>query len=506
MITINSQPKEIDFSGNPLAFKLSSDEYIVSAGVEAYMTLTKVGTLTGGQTFIVSFLDYDLTFRVGTGSTDDGLYIPTSATIDQLLEYMSYNYLLTKYYNCTKKSSTELKFEAIEVGTEFNIEADVTNSAGLTTSKVAGTDRLLEANFKMFWQLYFKNKYRIYYDSIPEQFADVDEDGEVTIHINKILEQGLNTISIELPEFNTQFLKEGKKILFTYYLKFAEFYGSDPAVMRLNESDVLYAIKGNLPFDKFPGHDFYGDLQLSGAFLTNKTQPIETFKEAQQFLTWINTGSTIDTLAVVVRCYRKASPASPMVMVRDWFYDVDNKDVIVCPAGYNQLYVQTTGDCFKYEVYLAEVFDDSPPVIKSEVIEFTVLPKPLFAKQFLYRNNFGAYETLIAEKVQNKFEIETQIYEKDLEYDYQLPSGEMVVITENAHNKYTVRTGTMNKVAADHLCEMLSNNEVYITGNLQFIPIIIEKGSVELSDEADDLFMVKFDYRYTINGKLSEDA
>jgi hypothetical protein len=193
-------------------------------------------------------------------------------------------------------------------------------------------------------------------------------------------------------------------------------------------------------------------------------------------------------------------------MLHDWFNHVDNKDVIVCPAGHNQLYVKTAGDCFKYEVYLAEIFVNSLPVIKSEIIEFTVKPKPLFAKQFLYRNNFGAYETLIAEKVQNKFEIETQIYEKDLEYDYQLPDGEMVVITENAYNKYTVRTGTMTKAAADHLCEMLSNNEVYIIGKLQFVPIIIEKGSVELSDEADDIFMVKFDYRYTINGKLSEDA
>ena len=349
----------------------------------------------------------------------------------------------------------------------------------------------------------------IFWKSMPEQFYDPSINGSSAIYLNQQLKTVFNKKLIEnlLPDFNTKFLTESRETIFHYFIQFAEVYGSTPEVKVLNSSDVFQVLNGKLPFDQYPGHDTLIDLQNTGKFLTNQSKPVETYKSAQQYLYWMNCeGRTIPQIGLMVRMYRNSNPSNPFTMVRDWIRNVAPLDVIIAPAGHDQLYAGIMSEVFKYEVFINELFDEAPPVQLTEAVPFKMVPQKQYSKQLLFRNDFGVYQTLIVEKVQHKFEFETEIYQRDLEYDYQLPEGELTVKTENFHHKFTVRTGTMTKASADHLCELFANNEVYLIGKLQFIPIIIEKGTIELSDEADEIFTVKFDYRYNINGTLSPTA
>jgi len=505
MIEIEIQPKEIDFVGNPLAFSIIGDNYIISAGVYSYVQLSKTGTLTGGEYFSLSFLDYELTFLIGTGYSDTGLFIPAGATRDQMFTYMCYNFLLTKYFDITTVSHDKIKIMSKEPGATYTITADLTGCAALTKTEVAGVDTSTNPNYKILFQPFFKARFQIFYDSLPEQYADVDENGVALIHVNDLMKHFFDTV--ELPDFNTQFLKIASEALYSYYFNFAEVYGTDPVAKKLHTSDVLYAINGMLPFDQFPGHDFIGDIQVSKRFLTNRIRPVETYKSAQQFLYWVNTtGATIDQIGVFVKAWRKAVPSSPMIMVRDWLNDIAPYDVVIIPAGHDQLLVGTTGDCWKYEVFLAEVFDSAPYEPITEDFQFTVISELSYHKQFLIRNDFGIYEILIVEKVTNKLELKNKFIEKSLEYNYQLPDGEIAVLPESAVNKFTVRTGFMKKADAEHLAELLGNNDAYILAEIQFVPVVIEPDTIELTDEADDVYSVKFDYRYTIKGILSPEA
>jgi hypothetical protein len=505
MIEIEIQPKEIDFAGNPLAFSVIGGNYIISNGVYSYLQLTKNGALVGGQSFILTFLGYELTFLIGSGSTDTGLYIPAGATRDEMYAYMCYNYLLTKYFDVTTVSHDKIKITSKNIGASYTIASDITGCPALTKTEAAGVDPSVEPNFKIMFQPFYKSRFMVSYQNLPEQFADVDNEGVSLIHVNELMKHFFDTI--ELPDFNTGFLKISYETLYRYYFNFAENYGEEPSVKRLYASDVLHILNGRLPFDKFPGHDFIGELQSTMKFLTNRTQPVETYKPAQQFLYWINTtGETINEIGIFVRAWRKAVPLVPFVMVRDWLTNVEPYDVIITPAGHDQLLIGTLGDCWKYEVFISQIFEGTPPEPISESFQFEIIPQKAIHKQLLIKNDFGVYETLIIEKVSNKLELKNKLIEKSLEYDYQLPDGEIVPVTESSANKFTARTGTMKKVDAIHLAELLSNNDAYIVAEIQYVPIVIEAGTVELVDENDDVFSVKFEYRYTINGILSPEA
>jgi hypothetical protein len=509
MITIHSYPNEIEFTGNPIAFPFTSDNYITSQGSKSYVKLRIAGNFINTHQITISFLDYVLVFSVG-GDPDSGLYLQAgSLSCTTVVGWFNKNYILTQFFEIYVHDNDEFFIRALNVGSAFSLSVDVSEISALQIipQVYPGTDLTFNPNFKIFVQLYFKSKFMLSYSKMPGQYFDVDSSSQCVVYLNKQLKTICEDKKLTfLPAFNSHFFSESKETVFHYFVKFAECFGSPGVVKGLNSTDVLHVLNGKLPFDQYPGHDTIEKLQQTKQFLTNQGFPVETYKSAQQVLYWMNCEDRrINQVGLIVRAYRKAVPGY-MQLARDWAYNINQFDVLVCPSGHDQLYMGLYGDCYQYEVFVAEMFENSPPVPLSQIVTFTLVPQKQFSKQLLFKNDFGVYEFLCAEKVLNKFDIETEVFQKELSYDYQLPKGQLVVKPESSYNKFTIRTGTMKKVLADHLCEMLSNNEVYIVGKLQFIPIIIEKGTLELSDEADDIFTVKFDYRYTINGTLSPTA
>ena len=143
MITLERTPKQLEFTGNPIAFNIVSDEYISSAGSKATCVITITGNLINTQYIVISFLDYTLTFTVG-GDPNSGLYLPFgSPTCQQVVDCFNANYILTRYFQIYIKDLNEFYIKALNVGSLYNLAVDVTHIPPFSKVLTNGTDQTL---------------------------------------------------------------------------------------------------------------------------------------------------------------------------------------------------------------------------------------------------------------------------------------------------------------------------------------------------------------------------
>ena len=114
-IQLIEQPKNVDFCRNPICFVFLAANVWPTAGNIAVGKLEKVGTTTDGQTIVISFLDYDLTFTFKNSVDDSGFQLSTGQTAETTVDQLNYNYYLAKYYNITVDATGKIMFCAKDV-------------------------------------------------------------------------------------------------------------------------------------------------------------------------------------------------------------------------------------------------------------------------------------------------------------------------------------------------------------------------------------------------------
>lgn len=509
-ITINHTPEEVDFIKNPIAFEIEGDNYIESSGSKANIGIEWGTGDSNGDDFILSLLDLDFTFECATTPDDSGLQYPPkgaetlSEWIESLIPYFQKNYYINKYYNLEFDTFTVITFESKNVGSAYDIGFTAGSSNATEDTNVSGVDPAYSDNYKFIATPYIE----LEYDSddftrLPDMMFSPDDDGHASVYIGKILKSLFDETN--LPVFDLNSMVINYETLKRFYFIFAEYYGTTPTAKLLYQSDTFHAINGALHFDKWPGHDFFGDLPTNKKFLSNRSTTRETWQYAQNYLHFLFYFSGTANVNLRANVYRSITGNTPQLYLWDTIVGVGHKDVITVPVWSSLQWPHLSVNCYKYEVWLTyndpETLEE---IVLSETITYNVIDKPLFAREFIYKNDFGVFETLLAEKVQINYKTEKKYYEKSLSYDYQLPDGEILSEIEKSYNLFKVRTGYQRKTDLETLKEMFANNDVYLVGSQQFIPVDIEPGSFKLSDENNDLFYLEFKYRYKINAHLSE--
>lgn len=502
-VTIVSTNQEVDFLKNPIALKVHGTNYVASEGTKFWRQIEKVGTLTVGDTILFEFFDYQISFDVVATIDDSGKQLTAAATIDQTIEELNFNYYLFKYYDIEKVSLVYIKCTARENGSALSLSISLNTAAYSLHSSGGGNDINLAENYKIIAIPYLKpNYFQINYDRFNEILLDVDTAGNAVLYLSGILESLFKNI-IELPEFNTNYLKKAYNVIKEYYVDFAEYYGSPPEVQGLYSFDEKRVINGALPVDKFQGHTWFANLSSNKKFLTNQPTTRETWKGAQQFLYYLNFRDIQDDDVLTgVLVYRTSDPGNPLLIFKAPLSNVDQMDVLAVPCGYNQLNLASYGDIYQYKLCL---YGDDPIEIISESITFNVVPKSYHAIQFLCKNDFGVWETLQCEAIEKSYKTKSKLQKKNLSYDYDLTEVELASNILESYNILKVKSQYLRKQDAEHLKEMLGNNDIYLIAETQYIPCEIKPASFKLVSEDKDLYLLKFEVRYRFDGNLSTD-
>jgi len=100
MITIESTPPKVALAGNPILFKLSSDNQVEIAGQLAILVLTFSATADIDDTFTLTWGSNEITFTCKAAPDDSGKQFQDDTDISNLNDWVALlvTYLQANYY------------------------------------------------------------------------------------------------------------------------------------------------------------------------------------------------------------------------------------------------------------------------------------------------------------------------------------------------------------------------------------------------------------------------
>jgi hypothetical protein len=335
------------------------------------------------------------------------------------------------------------------------------------------------------------------YEGLPYMYLDVDANGSVILHVGEILKNYFDTIKTDI--FGLAGAVQDTSILKRYGV---EFWGIDNNNDGITDehitSDTLYMLYGRLSYQEWPDHDFVGDLATNLNFLNNIGENIRTWKSAKHYLYFMNHVSGTNNINIKVTAYFTDKTSESFLLTLYAYANAEQYDVLIIAAGYDQLNIgglDPAKTVYKYEITLQ--LDDNTLI--SRTITFHLIEKPWWGKQFVFRNNFGALETIIAEgKEESEVTAEIETSKKRTQYDYASRDFEYVQRIKSRKKEFKCSLGPFTQTEAEHLEEML-NDKLFKIGDTDFIPCIILNKSIKPYSENEDLQVIELHYQYAFD-------
>lgn len=340
------------------------------------------------------------------------------------------------------------------------------------------------------------------FTELPYIYLDTDE-YSAELYVGEILKNYFDTIKTDI--FPLSGLAQDTYVLKRYYV---EFYEMDEFSLGEREdvpipppsgdvtSPTRYIVYGRLPYQEWPDHDFFGDLATNLDYLTNVDTEINTWQAAKHYFSWVN--HVIGTNSIQLRATIYYTDKTSETQTVNTYTDSDRFDVLIFPAGFDQLSLGTytpAKTAYRYDIglYLA---DDTQV---GKTLSFYIKNKPWWGKQFVFRNNFGALETIIAEgKEESEVMAEIETSKKRTQYDYSSRDFEYVQRVKSRTKEFKCSLGPFTQTEAEHLEEML-NDKLFKIGDTDFIPCIILNKSIKPYSENEDLQVIELNYQYAFD-------
>jgi len=513
-LTLDINPTHYQLAKNLIPVKVTSDSYISVAGVAAAAGVTVdavgVGT-TGSLTF--TFNGNTVVVNMAAALDDSGLILRDNHTSLSTVAYtlqavadLKLNYLLFSNYYIAAFGS-EIGFIARQTGSDWDLTIVSTVTNLTVATPAGGVDEVLQENIKLLCDVYVEDVLNSgLFNKIVGFELDPDEDGAATFYIQSALR---SRTGIDFPDYGltapVKCINNNKR----YYVKYAEKYGDPVEVKRYYLGDTGRVIRGGVSNLHFPDSSSYFD-QLIARFFGLSWQPDPKIKE----------GNTVDTqefLMVIV----PPGVTELHIQATVWYTDgtddsIDNVNTtagmadyeIWCWAtGFNALALgdlEPTKTPLKYRL----AFIDQATNNQANTVMYYIDQKSeLEDKTFLFVNSLGGVDTVRCTGIATDgFKIERNIAERVLGYDFVATQG---ALFQSYARKQTINqqsTGWKTKEEIDWLEELFISEYVVLDDGTQWIPLIINKNTVQKYKSKDNLFALVFEYVYAWTDEVYSQA
>lgn len=327
------------------------------------------------------------------------------------------------------------------------------------------------------------------YTQIPDIYLSPDTDGVAIFYIGRILREYFDVLKTDI--FSLAKIEQDNYSLKKYGVGFYEWDGD--YLINAEVTDTLYLLYGKLPYQNWPAHTFITTYTAAKDYLNNLGNKVRTWVAAKQYLYWLNHVSGTNNIELRVTIYYTDKSTENQTL--DTYTGSDQYNVLVIPAGYTELnLVSYAGSKIIYRYDLGLYLSDDTQVAKT--VSFYIYNKPWWGKQFLFRNNYGVLEALIAEgKEASEIKADFETSKKRLQYDYAFDNFEYVQRCKSRKKEFKVSIGPLTRTEAEHLEEML-NDKLYKIGDTKFIPCNILSKSIKPYSEQEDLQTIELKYQY----------
>jgi hypothetical protein len=311
-----------------------------------------------------------------------------------------------------------------------------------------------------------------------------------TLYLQEVLHAYLKT---ELPGFDQQTIQINRKGQMPYYNRFFV----DPVTANhVKTSETRWAFMGGLPYEDFPGHQFFtGFLHEHRLFLT--WQPAEKTVETDQreYLYFLLNMEPLPTLVRLKGNITFTDGNCEQHSLLE-ISGMNAFDVLCIPAGHNQLKLDLLAGGREVATYRLWLENGTGERL-SQVRTYHIERKYRRHKRFiLFQNSLGRFDTLRCYGAgKSQLSADRNLVGKFTPVDYKRSDGQEFVSAVSGEDVLEVSTGYFTSVEQmAYLQELLLSEKVYLIGPNDFIPVEVQTKSI--------LYQVDDEYLYYTTIKL----
>lgn len=330
------------------------------------------------------------------------------------------------------------------------------------------------------------------YTQLPDIYLDPDSNDDAVFHIDHILRDYYETIKTDI--YSLAAMAQDNYSLKRYYVNFYEWNGS--VLGPVLGSNVLYLLYGRLSYQDWPGHTFFADLTTNLNYLNNIGSKINTWITAKNYLYFLN--YIPGTINIELRATIYYTDKTNEDQTLDTYASLNKYDVLVVPAGAAELNLASftpTKTIYRYDLGLYKTDDTQI----GKTISYYLHNKPWWSQQFLFRNDYGVLESVIAqgkELTGIKYKIETS--KKRIQYNYDPLDFQYTQRIASRTKPFVTNLGPFSRSEAEHL-EELVNDKLFKVGDSKLIPCNILSSELKTVDQSKDLQVIELKYQYAFD-------
>ena len=493
-LTIVTQPDNYNYSGNPVTLEVVPGATYTSGVTGTKMVvefnITAAAPVAGQKVkFSFNAQSVEFTFTDTYSITDAADTCPTKGSLTDLqwkvalLGAFFNNYFFAKHFQNVGGS---IQIRCVEDSDDFTITTNATGA--VVTVITAGVLPSVPDNYEIVCDVY-SNRLDESASTLKASLSvkpPTTDPYHVAFYLEKILD---SLLSVAPPTATTPYKVYDRYCRFD--LNFAEKYGM-PAVERaVNIVSVKYALKGkgNWLTMQAGGWSLNDNL---GNFLTNAPNGMDVDAIAPQYLTFFNK-TLIGELKLYVQVLWEDGSTSNHAVSN---LDMTPNEMWVVPCGWSQLGI--TNGTLQPKHYIVSLAQYAAGVFSSHYTNQRIYyPKSCEGKYIVFHNQKCGIDTV---KISDRVTIAIKSEKELLKRVWRMDSWPATEVYRKSSTKmikaYTMPTDI---VGAEWLMELALSKYVWeYTESGQYIPIIINTDSFQITDSKDDLFVLNFEYQQAI--------
>jgi hypothetical protein len=508
-LTVSKYPPMISLAGNPMLFKIITDNLFSSAGVAYAGALYSTGTLLDGDTIVFTWGENSTTITFADTPSDTE--IVSAASLEQLRDGLNKNYLLSQDFHIYV-SGLNLHIVAREEGEDYDLDIDLSGTSALAIvgTPTAGVDAVMRTFYKLIGQAWKDSGSSATANSFirEDKLTPIQTDDSDVNYGNFDIGDALTSeFERKMPSFPHSSYDCGRIVLgwlLSYFFRYGEEYASS-GTYRVSQKAILstepmYAINGEIPKWKrreflAENDNFYDWLQLTSKFLTwhpGDKLTSETMQEKLFFLVWQN----VSNVDINVRVHLHfTNPALDSILTAIKIEDVSQFNIIEILSDYISLSLATsvgTDTLVSYDVYLER--DDNNTKI-SEEFTYVMDEYRYSEKKFIFKNSLGFWETLRCYGVSStSVETSRNIASNSEPREFDENFSEKFTHQNSLTKKKTANTGWLSIAESEWIQDVLLSKEVFQIIENKLYPLVITNSETLLHQEDENLRSVTFEY------------
>ncbi len=519
-ISATVQPDNIALAGNPIGYKLNTDNLYSVAGDQERITLTINPSTTpvDGETIIIEWSGQaPMTFTAKDAPDDSGYQIPTNNGLtltdeeyaNLLAFYFQQNYYLYQAFEIYVFTASGSWGVNIKYKTNKSISAVVTNTlTDIVDSISPGVDAVSNDTSIVVKLMVADDAGSGAYDEIAEVEYRPDESGDVSFDLAELIRARL---SLALPGYGTL---DPYVAPFgwcrSFFIRHVEKTGQ--VYLGMVATATRFAILSGLEWDKFLDYDV-DDIHKNGSasykFATwqpRQKMIAETGKDWLYIFNYLTI--TVGSFNVQLKAditYKDGTQALDQDIQAA--FTSEQYDLIVIPSGPGQLTLPASGTpnnpISKYTLRLWNV--DTNLALSEDFTYIIDRAYYEYNRTFLFKNSVGVYEVVWChgfEEIAAAVTRQTAI--QNVPFNYTSADVESYQYDHTNEKIYTANTGTKRRVYIEYLLDLLQSDEVYIFGpdpgdGGHWLPvkILTDKVSIRKYATINNSLEFNWTYRFT---------